>query len=191
MKTLAIMRTALSTSCLFSLIALVLSVATACSVQPEAAGQCKLICGGSIVGSNDTVMSISVKSQPVDTECAPSQATKTVGPYTAMFLVGEQISDEKGNKIGVRPVPNISIDPRLIGNRPALMNENDSPGTYRGLATLKNNWCSDACGVVTLEAYATCPEVGSSDSLSIQVHSGALFSESAIFPITTKTPVAN
>ena len=166
-------------------------VLPACSYDPEDPGQWKLVCGSSIIAGNDSVMSIKVMSLAVDTECATTAAGQAVGPFKAAFLIGENILDEKGAVIGVRPVPNISIEPLLIGNRPPLNNENDADTRYRGLLTLKDNWCSDACGLVTLDAASVCPGIDTSNNLSVQIHSGALFSDAAIFPIKTKAAEVN
>ncbi len=169
-----------------------LSLATlllgACSYQPEDAGQCALVCGNSIITGNDQPVSISLKTPIVQTECATALAGTAVGPFRTGFLVGEAILDQSGNPAGVRPVPNISIEPLLIGNRPIVNNENDADTRYRGLLTLKQNWCSDSCGVVMLDTIGQCPGVSGSDELTIQIHSGALFSDPASFPITTKAP---
>jgi len=164
------------------------SFITACSYQPEDPGQCKLICGSAIIGGNNPEFSIVLKTAKITTECGATAAGSPSGPYRAEFLIGEAIKDQNGADAGVRPVPNISVEPIIVGNRPTVNNENDTDSRYKGLLTLKDNWCSDACGVVTMDTVGLCPAVGGSDELSIQVHSGALFSDPASFPISTKEP---
>ncbi len=173
-----------------SMIFLGLTFISACSYQPEEPGQCRLICGGAIIGGNNPEFSIVLKTAVIQTECGTTLAGSPVGPYRTEFLIGEAIKDQNGNSAGVRPVPNISIEPIIVGSRPTVSNENDADSRYKGLLTLKDNWCSDACGVVTLDTVGLCPGAGASDQLSIQIHSGALFSDPANFQITTKAPEA-
>lgn len=160
----------------------------ACSYQPEDPGQCRLICGSSIIGGNNPEFTIALKTPVVTTECATASAGSPAGPFRTGFLIGEAIKDQNGEDAGVRPVPNISVEPIIVGNRPTVSNENDNDTRYRGLLTLKDNWCSDSCGVVILDTVGLCPGISGSDELTIQVHSGALFSDFAKFPITTKAP---
>ena len=161
----------------------------ACSYTPDSdPGQCRITCSKAVIGGNDEVFSMKVKSGKSGTQCAPSAVGATIGPFNALFLIGEAIIDENKAVVGTRPVPNISIEPVLIGNRPGLGNTNDDDIRYQGLYTLQDNWCSDACGVVKLDIASVCPGVGTSNDLSVQIHSGALFSEFAIFPISTVAP---
>ncbi len=162
-----------------------------CSYQPEDPGQCKLTCSKAIIGGNDMVFTITSKVSPPATTCAPDGVGQTVGPYQAYFLVGENILDETKTVVGVRPVPNVSIDPIVtLAARPTLGNDNDNTAQYKGLYTPKDNWCSDACGVVELSAASVCPGVDDTNDLALQIHSGALFSDSAVFSVTTKAPTA-
>jgi len=165
---------------------IVLGTLSACSVTPEDPGQCALVCGNSIITGNDVPFHIDLKTPIVDTECPVGGAGAPVGPLRTAFLIGEDILDQAGESAGVRPVPNISIEPLIIGTRPKVNNENDADTRYQGLLTLKENWCSDACGVVLLDTVASCPGPGGDSSLTVQIHSGALFSAPAIFPISTK-----
>lgn len=169
---------------LLSISILAMTSITACSYQPEDPGQCKLVCGSAIIGA--TEFKIQRKTDVVATECGVAAAGSPVGPYRTQFMVGDPILDQGGQEIGIRPVPNISIEPIIVGSRPTVNNENDNDSRYKGLLTLKDAWCSDACGVVTLDTVGLCPGPGASDQLSIQIHSGSLYSESAIFSITTQ-----
>lgn len=160
----------------------------ACSYQPEDEGQCKLICGGAIIGGNDNPNSIALKTPVVETVCGVSAAGGPSGPYRTGFLIGETITDQTGAATSVRPIPNISIEPLIVGNRANANNENDTDSRYQGLLTLRDNWCSDSCGVVMLDTMSLCPGIGGKSELSIQIHSGALFSDPAKFPIETPKP---
>lgn len=159
----------------------------ACSYQPEDAGQCKLTCGSAIIGGNDLTMSITVKNETPTVACAATAAGMPTGGYRSMFLIGESIKDQAGQEVAVRPVPNISIEPIIIGQRATIENGETDPA-YQGIRTPRSNWCSDACGVVSLESVPLCPPPGISTEYSVQVHSGALFSEPAVYEISTEEP---
>lgn len=175
---------------LLTLLFFTFSFLAACSYQPEDPGQCKLVCGSAIIAGNDPQFSIELKTGLVATECGTAMAGNAVGPYRTEFLIGEAIKDQNGANAGIRPVPNLSIEPIVVGNRPTVNNENDADSRYKGLLTLRDNWCSDACGVVTLDTVGLCPGPGASDELSIQIHSGALFSNPAVYKIATKAAAA-
>lgn len=156
----------------------------ACSFTPEEPGLCKLNCGSAIIGGNDSVMDILLQTATPATACTPAQVGQTIGPYSAQFVIGEKFDDGTPEG-GFRPVPNISIEPLINGIRPNLNNENDGDDRYRGILTPKENWCSDSCGVISLQVASVCPPVNGNNDLSIQVHSGALYSDEATFTITT------
>jgi hypothetical protein len=159
-----------------------------CSYQPEQAGLCKLVCGGSIIGANDSVVSMELMTPVVSTVCGVSAAGSASGPYRTAFLIGEAVLDQNGESTSTRPMPNISIEPLIIGNRANANNENDADSRYQGIVTAKDNWCSDSCGVAILDTMSLCPPPGGSSELSVQIHSGAKFSDPAKFPISTKEP---
>lgn len=156
----------------------------ACQFTPEEPGLCKLNCGSAIIGGNDSTMTIALKTAAPATACRVDQVGQTIGPFTAQFVIGEKFDDGTPNG-GLRPVPNISIEPLLNGLRPTLNNENDADDRYKGILTPKSNWCSDSCGVISLQVASICPPVNGNNDLSIQVHSGALYSDEATFTITT------
>lgn len=161
-----------------------------CAYQPEDAGQCKLVCGSAIIGANDPSMSIKLKSAVPETTCTAAAAGQPItNGYRTSFLIGESILDQSGEEVAVRPVPNISVEPVIIGGV-ATIEGGDPDPKYAGIKTPRSNWCSDACGVVSIDFVPLCPGLGLKTEVTVQLHSGALFSEPAAFPISTEDPAA-
>ncbi len=165
-----------------------------CSYKPEDPGLCKLNCSSAIIGSNDVPLSLKLQSATNSVTCSAAAAGQVISdPFFAQFLVAEAF-DAGGDTPGQRPVPFISVEPIVNGLRSDLPEHNVNvdingniftPARYKGIITPKDNWCSDTCGVVTIEIAAVCPPAGSSSEISIQMHSGALYSDIATFTTTT------
>ncbi|HYX39024.1 MAG TPA: hypothetical protein VE954_38460 [Oligoflexus sp.] len=181
----------------YALIMSVIPFTWNCSYKPEDPGLCKLNCSGAIIGSNDVPLSMSLKSATTQVTCDAGAAGQVINdPFFAQFLISEAF--EAGTAApGQRPVPFISIEPIVNGLRSDLPEHNPNveingdiftPARYKGIITPKDNWCSDTCGVVTIEVAAVCPPAGSSSDISIQMHSGALYSDIATFTATTLSP---
>lgn len=165
-----------------------------CAFKPEDAGLCKLNCSNAIISGNDAQMTFVPKSVPSSITCAAASAGQVISdPIFAQFLIAEAF-DNGTDTPGQRPVPSISVEPIVNGLRSDLPQDNPnveadgSAARYRGIITPKNNWCSDTCGVVTLEVAAVCPPAGSQSDVTIQFHSGALYSDPLTFPTATLAP---
>lgn len=181
----------------FALMISLINLGWSCSYKPEDPGLCKLNCTDAIIGSNDVPLSMSLKSNTNAITCSAAAAGQVINdPFFAQFLIAE--SFDSGAEIpGQRPVPFISVEPIVNGLRSDLPEHNPNveingniftPARYKGIITPKDNWCSDSCGVVTLEVAAVCPPAGSSSDVSIQMHTGALYSDIATFTVTTLAP---
>jgi hypothetical protein len=168
---------------------------TACSYKAEDPGLCKLNCDSAIIGGNDPGITFKLMTQPAAISCPANAAGSPLGdPIFVQFVMAEKYDDgsEAG---GLRPVPNISIEPIVNGLRSDRPEDNPNvvingtiftPARYKGIITPKDNWCTDTCGVATLEIAAACPPVGATSELGVQVHSGANYSEVATFDISTQ-----
>jgi len=141
-------------------------------------------------------MSITLKTATQNIACPSGAAGQAISdPLFVQFLVAEAFNNG-GEVAGQRPVPNISIEPIVNGLRSDLPEHNPNveingniftPARYKGIITPKDNWCTDSCGIVTVEVAAACPPAGSSSDLSVQMHSGALYSvDPAVFTISTQ-----
>jgi hypothetical protein len=89
-----------------------------------------------------------------------------------------------------RPVPFISFNPVLEGKFRDVTSvrgdtEAGKDAKWLGVATPKDNWCSDVCGVMTLEVAPKCPASNGSNTVTIGVISGSLASEPVSFTVTT------
>lgn len=169
----------------------------ACSVKPDEPGLCALKCGNAILGPADPGVKIKKLTADPELTCDKGLAApQDFGPVQVQFLVAEEIQDPTkagadptagGGEPPVRGIPFISIEPVVTGAvSPTTFpegKENDS--RYTGLRTAASNWCSDSCGVVTVELVPTCLTAGSVSTVNVQVHSGALYSESVGITVTT------
>ncbi len=177
---------------------------TTCAYQPEDAGLCRLSCSKAVIGSNDLSMAIKLQSSSSTIVCPVAKANADSTPVVAQFLVAEQFYSDSGKtKVEqTRPVPNISFEPIVNGPRSTsarnVINAGanpDVPGEYDnvryiGIPTPRDNWCSDSCGIATIEVTPLCPPAGQTSQVSIQVHSGALYSDTVTFDIKTEEAAA-
>lgn len=180
------------------MLALILGILTlpACSVKPDEPGLCALKCGSAVLGPADPGVKITKLTKDPKLTCDKGLAApQDFGPIQVQFLVAEEIEDTPGTRgsatgTGNKPmrgIPYISIEPVVTGAlSPTTFpegGENDS--RYVGLRTTRSNWCSDSCGVVTVELVPTCLTAGSVNTVNVQVHSGALYSEPIEITVTT------
>jgi len=158
-----------------------------CGADPQGfGGQCALNCANATIGSSD--FKIEVKSSAAKIQCAGTftETKKLDGPIAVQFLVyKDDPAPGQGGKTVRVPVPNVSIEPLVTGLMDYEATESDlkegsssSAFRYSGIVTKGSDWCSDSCGVVTLEVQPLCVS-GATNSVNVQVHSGALYSDSA------------
>ncbi len=172
---------------------LILSSIVACSYQPEDPGQCKLTCSSAIIGGSDAtgdqaIFQFELKTVPPAYTCAAGSVGQAIQGARAGFVLYENLFAQDGTSIiSKRPVPNISIEPMVNGAMADIDNGETNPA-YRGIRTPRSNWCTDACGVATMEIVPVCPPQGMTSENTLQLHSGSLFSESAKFPVSTEEP---
>lgn len=149
-----------------------------CSAKPEDPGMCALKCGGAIIGPNDPEFAIESMTEGPKLQCKKG-SSDDAGTVVVRFRVVEKIdngADE--DKRPRRPVPNISIDPLVTGILGDHMPEGSEEPRYKGVTTPVENWCSDSCGVVTLDVVPKCiPDAGAQNKVTVQVSSGALASQ--------------
>jgi hypothetical protein len=178
----------------YVLLVTLINLGAGCAYKPEDPGLCKLNCSSAVIGSNDLPLSMSLQSATNNVTCSAASAGQVISdPFFAQFLVSEAF-DAGVDQPGKRPVPFISVEPIVNGLRSDLPEHNPNveingniftPARYKGIITPKDNWCSDTCGVVTIEVAAVCPPPGSTSEISIQMHTGALYSDVATFTTTT------
>ena len=180
----------------------------ACGVKPENPGQCNLSCANSVIGGADASYEIKLASKAPSFECATglTQATEFLGPVNVKFVVWDKYKKSSGEET-LMPVPSISFNPLINGALVASRSNGENvtkyaagdalpdgtthdtpmyyPYQYVGIVTPKSNWCSDSCGVISIEVWPYCPVAGASNNLSVQVATGGKFSDTAEIAITT------
>lgn len=169
-------------------------ILSSCSAESEDPGLCNISCSGSIIGPVEAEIELMGQSSGVT--CQASEAgTALSSPLTFFFRVVEKVDFEGVEQL--LPKPSVSIDPIVNGlmSSEAIHNPNVvldqasnaySPARYQGIITPQSNWCSDSCGVVTMEVYPICPPAGETSTVDVQIHTGSLFSESASVVVQTQ-----
>lgn len=168
----------------------------ACSVKPDEPGLCALKCGGAIIGPADPGVKIIKKTKDPQITCDKGLAApQDFRPIQVQFQVVEEVDGATGTGGGdqpssnkpVRGIPFISIEPVVTGavSQTTFPEGGENDSRYAGLRTARSNWCSDSCGLVSVELVPTCLTAGSVSTVNVQVHSGALYSEPIEITVTT------
>jgi hypothetical protein len=156
-----------------------------CGVKPEGrGGQCELKCSKAVIGSNRLRIK-PINDGTVTVQCA-GEFTETKpldGPILVQFVAYDEVGkDYRTGEPRRVPVSNISIEPLVTGLMDgeatnAELREGSSSAAYRysGIVTSSDEWCSDACGVISLEVQPVCVS-GATNEVSVQIHSGSLYS---------------
>lgn len=181
----------------------------ACSNNPENPGLCALNCDNAMIGPFQG--SLSAVTKNVAYTCSLSRAGQAVGdPLMLKYLAlsseqasvddttdeaaAGEVAGELQDDITV-PIPSISFEPIVNGalssepeHNPNVEINGDvlTPAKYKGILTGKDEWCTDTCGVASLEVVPLCPPAGESSELKINLMSGALASEEITVTITTE-----
>ena len=172
-------------------ISLSLLLITACSQEPDDPGLCSLSCNKAIIGPTQGV--IETKPSIDEVVCGPAAAGQVIDPMQFNFVITESVQTDAGDQLV--PLQSVSIEPIVTGPVSSLPEHNVNvqidgdtftPIRYKGIATPSSNWCTDTCGVSTLEVASVCPAPGVSTTLSVGIHSGSLFSEPATVTISTE-----
>lgn len=187
----------------FYLILLALSF-SACAVQPDAGseGKCNLDCSSTAIGS---AAGIGIKTITNDytLNCGVVTTPFSLGrPITVKFKIfNEQGGDvfdpgttdgEFNNEI---PITNISFSPEILGARDACATSTDvatvsgsagnctvDPFEYHGIVTPRAEWCSDSCGVASVEYVPVC--LTQSHEIATTLISGSAVGDDAIQTVT-------
>lgn len=182
-------------------VTLILAISfTTCSVSPaDTPGLCTLSCESAKIVGNDPTYKIISNSNDLVYTCSANQANQALNPTLVYFTIVNTIDQVNidgtvGENPYNQPVPFGSIEPVVNG----LMSDEESdnvnaplidgvrvPIRYQGVATPQSDWCSDSCGVVGVEVAFRCPAAGESSENTLQIHSGALFSETVSISVTT------
>ena len=171
-----------------------LMIGCAVEADQERPGVCSLDCGSAIIGSSDAIFKIKPMNKVDTIACDPGLGARTplARPVSLEFLMTEKYGTGENEKF--RPVPNISFEPIIVGE----MSETGTPTEnlsvngqptqkYLGIVTSKFDWCSNSCGVMNVEFIPLCLPAGSSNQVSVVLHSGSLFSEGVNIEVVSPT----
>jgi hypothetical protein len=165
-----------------------------CGHKPDDPGLCPLNCSKALIGPIEGQIEVVHATQDLICPAASALAPVT-DPLMFQFRISESFATDFGDK--QVPLPSVSVEPIVNGLRSDQPEHNPNveingdvftPARYKGVVTPSENWCSDACGIVSMEIVPLCPPVGESSGLTIQVHSGALYSDPYEVTISTAEP---
>lgn len=149
-----------------------LSVAASCAKKPDDPGQCKLSCDQAIIASNDVAFAIRATATNLTLQCTtPGNFNR---PIDATFLVSQDTGTPEAPRR--TPVPFASVNPIVYGDL-APVGDPNPEANYQGILTPKSDWCSDSCGVVTMQLLPVCPPTGVSAQVVVALGSGPLQSD--------------
>jgi hypothetical protein len=185
-------------SILKTLLVLELWLLGGCAAESEKGnpGICPLTCGKAVLGSNDPQFSAKSVLKDLRFEC-PRGLTQPLDldAVLVQFLFTEKITVNGAERL--RPVPFLAFEPVITGILSEYKNpDNTNPDTgqvpqrYVGVRTPKTEWCTDACGVATIELEPRCLTAGLTNEINVMIHSGPLY---AVDPnkIVVVTPESN
>ncbi len=162
----------------------------ACAAEPEGdPGLGSLDCSGAKLAAPEFI--IEPVATPDSTECAQIGFSGGVArpkiSVTLRFRVYANKKDVSGQDTKFFKAA-ISFNPIVGGNfdQEETNEENRDDAKYSGIRTPKSEWCTDSYGVGSIEVVPVCQQA-SDNNMSIQIQSGANFSEVVTFSF--KKPV--
>lgn len=184
----------------FSCSCLMFLVLSACGASSqEDSGLCKLSCGKAKIGD-----SIGMKVNPLFNastaySCSTAAAsTPFPRPLVLRFSVtnavdGALYGKPAGSTVDV-PAQGLAFNIITSGSvfyaagsskaNGELSTNGFEPPEYTGVATPMDEWCTDSCGVLTVQVWPQCPGVGETVEGSVVVSSGSL---SGTVPVSVNT----
>ncbi len=172
-----------------------------CSGSPdlqESGGACSLQCSGAIIAGDEVHVRF-MTAENLSLSCAGlKKGDPYPGAVPVRFIVerpkkklpasqmpGETPSSdfETHEKYGI-PVSGVSFEASILGG---IMVTSTNPGDnryrYAGIQTPVEEWCTDSCGVGSIEIQPTCLE--ETNTVTVGIRSGSAFSSTKL----TLTPV--
>lgn len=160
-----------------------------CSAETDDRNFCSLSCGGAVIGSSE------FKIEPARAAWSLACPLNTVGvqeiaPFTVQFRVYKEVEGVSGGEKKKVPVPNIKITPLVNGilgttqTHPDLANDS----RFTGIKTSPDEWCTDACGLFTMEVVPTCVQE-SDNEISVIARSGFVSSDAMTITVTHSSAV--
>ena len=165
------------------------------SPEPDTPGQCPIDCGSAVIGNSSFSASVLINPPAITCAGVAAGSTRVLDPVLLMFRVVGDAGGEKGV-----PRRAISIQPVVLGQMDAAASEKAGnivklpdgtyePTRYIGIATPKEEWCTDSCGVFSVEVTPVCAS-GVTNTISVTPTSGAMETSAAVFTVTTPAVAA-
>lgn len=172
-----------------------------CAGRPSASmpGLCTLNCKQqAYVSPSDKILPLTKDSQEVDIACDgkfdAQGMLSMAGPITVQFKIvspAESSSENEHPRSWEMPRAGATFEPSVSGsvdsektdveNVTESSDENGNvtrtPYRYFGIVTPKSQWCTDTCGVGTVEVWPMCIK-GKENAILVNVHSGVLSMDS-------------
>ena len=173
-----------------------LIVVVGCGRKPESdfPGNCTLSCSNAIIGSpGEYDIEPAGDISSINYNCGKlKESVAFPKPVRIHFRVLRTVERFKDTNDPTRdrphPIPYISFEPAIIGvlnTNVAGYDENDaecSSGTAAstsprcGVWTPQEQWCTDSCGLATIEVWPVCV-AGFTNEVTVSLHSGSLFTK--------------
>lgn len=147
-----------------------------CSAEKDEKNLCALSCSQSIVGSSELVIKPSVDQWNL--ACLSSANTAVeLEPFLVQFDVYRQVEHLDGTLKKI-PVANVAITPQVNGvlGSNQTNDELKDDSRFTGIKTGPSEWCTDSCGVFTMEVVPACVP-GVTNEITVNARSGAAISE--------------
>jgi len=173
--------------CLFLTgIGLLVSVCAA-TPDPNSPGNCTLSCGGAkIAGNNARIRFLGGTSwtggcigdfgqalQPIPIQFVIEQPA--IPPLPASDIPAGTGNEPKptpfSSDVGT-PISGIAFESFFVGGARADVNPGDTAEKYKGISTHQDEWCTDSCGIGTIEVVPTCIPT-KTNIINLQIHSGS------------------
>ncbi len=189
--------TTISKTILVSGIGLLLSVC-APTPDPSAPGNCTLSCGNKtkIAAADMRIRFLDLPGDAMSLSCqGVADGEDYPGSIAVQFVIestkaadlpasqipaadgSEKTPDPLVKDVGM-PAAGISFEPIVVSGWTGPYNPDSTRLRYRGIVTSQDQWCTDSCGVGSVELIPTCKS--SSNVISLNIHSGAATSNATI-----------
>lgn len=165
----------------FSVTLIALIMFTACTAEPDGdGGLCSLNCDGATLAPPEFVIEPALQLDNI--ECPPNPALYSGegGFYKpgAVAVVRYKIYAKKKNSAGEDYQAfkaGISFNPIVGGLFDPDVNPGNTDSKYRGVKTPVSDWCSDQCGVASVEVVPVC-QLAADNNMTVVIQSAANFS---------------
>lgn len=162
-------------------------VLVSCSApEDDNPGYCRLSCSSTSLAAQDFTLAVNVK--PADWKCDQGDVGKLIN-VVASYVFSSSVDTISGggssvNRSGIAYDVKYSGNAKYIETTPA---GNKDESSHLGVITPQAEWCSDSCGIATINVTSTC-RVDVDGTLSLMLTSGAATSQAVSWTMTKPEP---